>query len=332
MTLRRFERPGQVGAAPRTAGPRWAVGGVRYVEQVQSNAPESLNTRVTRASSRCVRATEGGGPVSLGATGAIDEDDHRMLRTERHSRIVEHVTAQGSANVVELSGLLRVSPATVRRDLQYLDERRVLRRTHGGAVAGDDHDETPPVRRAGRARAEKRAIAEAAVALIPRGAVVGLTGGTTTAEVARLLVERGPLTVVTNALDIAAQLVPHTDVSLVVVGGHARSRTWELVGPAAEKALAEYHTDVTVLGVDGITAANGCTTHDQLEASTNRAFVTSGETVLAVADGSKVGRATFARICPARDLDHLITDVGARGPDLDAIAAAGVRVTTVRVP
>ncbi|MDT0473760.1 DeoR/GlpR family DNA-binding transcription regulator [Streptomyces sp. DSM 41014] len=270
--------------------------------------------------------------MSLGVTGAIDEDGRRMLRTERHSRIVEHVVAQGGANVVELSNLLHVSPATVRRDLQYLDDQRVLRRTHGGAVAGEEYDETPPVRRAGRARAQKRAIAEAAVELIPRGAVVGLTGGTTTAEVARLLAERGPLTIVTNALDIAAQLVPHTEVSLVVVGGHARSRTWELVGPAAEKALAEYHTDVTVLGVDGVSAAHGCTTHDQLEASTNRAFVTSGETVLVVADGSKVGRATFARICPAGDVDHLITDEGARGGGLDAIAAAGVHVTTVPVP
>ncbi|MFJ4965344.1 DeoR/GlpR family DNA-binding transcription regulator [Streptomyces sp. NPDC088729] len=258
------------------------------------------------------------------------DGDRRMLRAERHTRIIKHITSQGGADVVELSDLLQVSAATVRRDLQFLDDRRVLRRTHGGAVMVDDGMEVPLLRRVDRARAEKRAIAEAAVRLIPSGAVVGLTGGSTTAEVARLLAERGPLTIVTNAVNIAAEMVPFSDVSLVVIGGHARSRTYELVGPGAERALADYHTDVTVLGVDGISAAHGCTTHDQLEATTNRAFVAGSEGVVVVADHTKVGRTTFARICSTRELRHLVTDAGADGPALEAIAATGVAVTAVQ--
>src|SRR4051812_24296422 len=108
-----------------------------------------------------------------------------MLRTERHARLLEHVSARGSIDVNELSRLLAVSGATVRRDLQYLSELNLLRRTHGGAVIGGISIEVPLHRRTERLQPEKRAIAKAAAELVPTGAVVGLTGGTTTTEVAR---------------------------------------------------------------------------------------------------------------------------------------------------
>ncbi|GAA2901831.1 DeoR/GlpR family DNA-binding transcription regulator [Streptosporangium fragile] len=252
-----------------------------------------------------------------------------MLRTERHARILEHVSEKGSVDVNELSQLLAVSGATVRRDLQYLSDRKLLRRTHGGAVIGGVSLEVPIQHRMERRRPEKQAIARAAAELVPAGAVVGLTGGTTTTEVARLLVGRGPVTIVTNAVNIAAEVVLHREVTLVVIGGDARSESYELVGPIAEKTLADYHTDITFLGVDGISAARGCTTHDQLEAATDRAFVRSSGRVVVVADHSKVGKVTFAKICPLRDIQHLITGTDAPGDQLAAIADAGVTVTAV---
>ncbi|MBB2911354.1 DeoR family transcriptional regulator of aga operon [Streptosporangium becharense] len=252
-----------------------------------------------------------------------------MLRTERHARILEHVSAKGSVDVNELARLLAVSGATVRRDLQYLSDRKLLQRTHGGAVIGGISIEVPIQRRMERRRPEKQAIARAAAELVPPGAVVGLTGGTTTTEVARLLVGRGPVTIVTNAVNIAAEVVLHKGVTLVVIGGDARSESYELVGPIAEKTLADYHTDITFLGVDGISATHGCTTHDQLEAATDRAFVRSSGGIVVVADQSKIGKVTFAKICPLRDIQHLITDAGAPGDQLAAIADAGVTVTAV---
>jgi DeoR family transcriptional regulator, aga operon transcriptional repressor len=252
-----------------------------------------------------------------------------MLRTERHVRILEHVSARGSIDVNELSRLLDVSGATVRRDLQHLSEMNLLRRTHGGAVVGNLSLEVPLQNRVERLKPEKRAIAKAAADLVPAGAVVGLTGGTTTTEVARLLVERGPVTIVTNAVNIAAEVVLHKQVTLVVIGGNARSESYELVGPIAEKTLADYHTDMTFLGVDGISAEHGCTTHDQLEAATDRAFARSSGEIVVVADHSKIGKVTFAKICPLRDVTHLITDSAAPGNHLAAIADAGVTVTAV---
>jgi DeoR family transcriptional regulator of aga operon len=250
-----------------------------------------------------------------------------MLRTERHARILEHVSARGGVDVHELSRLLGVSGATVRRDLQHLSELNLLRRTHGGAAVGPVDLEVPLQHRAERRRPEKRAIARAAAALVPEGAVVGMNGGSTVTEVARLLAARGPLTVVTNAVNIAAELVLHKHVTLIVIGGNARNASYELVGPIAEKTLASYHTDIAFLGVDGISAAHGCTTHDQLEAGTDRAFADNSGRTVVVADHTKIGQATLAKICPLADIHHLVTGAGAPDAELARIAGAGVSVT-----
>ncbi|MFE4534548.1 DeoR/GlpR family DNA-binding transcription regulator [Streptomyces scopuliridis] len=252
-----------------------------------------------------------------------------MLKTERHARILEHVSARGGSDVRELSRLLNVSGATVRRDLQHLSRLNLLRRTHGGAVVGSVGAELPVQHRTERCRPEKQAIARAAAELVPPGAVVGLTGGTTVTEIARVLAARGPVTIVTNAVNIAAELVPHRDVTLVVVGGNARTASYELVGPIAEKTLADHHTDMTFLGVDGISAAHGCTTHDQLEAATDRAFADNSGRTVVVADHSKIGKVTFAKICPLTDIDHLVTDRAAPADHLARIADLGVAVTAV---
>jgi DeoR family transcriptional regulator of aga operon len=248
-----------------------------------------------------------------------------MLRSDRHARILEHVSARGSVDVRELSGLLDVSSATVRRDLEHLSGQHLLRRTRGGAEVGAVGLEVPLQHRAERLLPEKQAIARAAAALVPEGAVVGMNGGTTVTEIARLLAARGPFTAVTNAVNIAAELVLHRHVTLVVIGGNARTASYELVGPIAERTLAGMHTDITFLGVDGVSSDHGCTTHDQLEAATDRAFADASARTAVVADHTKIGRTTFAKICPLADIAVLVTDSAAAESELTRIAAAGVR-------
>ncbi|MEY9967085.1 DeoR family transcriptional regulator of aga operon [Streptacidiphilus sp. MAP12-16] len=253
-----------------------------------------------------------------------------MLKADRIARILDHVASAGSADVHELSALLGVSGATVRRDLQLLDQQGLLQRTHGGAVTGSVNLELPLRHRAGRQQAEKRRIAQAAAALVPDGAVVGMTGGTTVTEVARALCDRRPadrgLTVVTNAVNIAADLIVRPEVRLVVVGGTARSASYELVGPAAERMLAQYHLDVAFIGVDGLTAAEGCTTYDEMEANTDLAFLRAAARSIVVADSTKVGKVTFAGICPLADIDDLVTDDGLTDDQEKSLTDAGVRV------
>lgn len=160
-------------------------------------------------------------------------------------------------------------------------------------------------------------------------ASVGLTGGTTTTEVARRLADRQGLTVVTNALNIAAELALRPDIKLIVTGGAARSESYELVGPLAEATLDGMNLDLAVVGVDGITVAGGLTTHHDIEAHTNRVLIGRARHVIVVADGSKVGRLAFARICDVSSVHELITDASAPAPELQHLADAGIVITTV---
>ncbi|MER7754717.1 DeoR/GlpR family DNA-binding transcription regulator [Kitasatospora sp. NPDC097643] len=249
-----------------------------------------------------------------------------MLKADRATRILTHVAEAGSADVHALSELLGVSGATVRRDLQHLHDQGLLHRTRGGAVTGAVNLELPLRHRSEKHQDEKRRIARAAARLVPDGAVVGLTGGTTVTELTRVLAERSNLTVVTNAVNIAAELIVRPEVRLVVIGGLARSASYELVGPAAEHMLAQYHVDLAFTGVDGLTVQEGCTTHDEMEAQTDRAFLRSATRAVVLADSTKIGRITFASICPLSEIHDLVTDDALTPAQADAIETAGVRV------
>ncbi|MCT2594152.1 DeoR/GlpR family DNA-binding transcription regulator [Streptomyces sp. N2-109] len=249
-----------------------------------------------------------------------------MLKSDRLNRIIDHVSSEGSADVHQLAVLLGVSGATVRRDLRSLHEQGLLRRTHGGAVTAPS--ELPMRHRAGRQQAQKQRIAAAAAELVPDGAVVGMTGGTTVTEVARALAGRSGITVVTNAVNIAADLVVRPDLQLVVIGGNARSQSYELVGPVAERMLDEYHIDISFIGVDGLTTGGGCSTHDQMEAHTDRAFLRNSTRTVVVADSTKIGKVTFAKICPLSEISAVVTDSAADEADTAALRALGVRVHT----
>ncbi len=252
-----------------------------------------------------------------------------MRQADRLSAILERLSNGTSVAVADLSRDLSVSPATIRRDLRFLDEQRLLARTHGGAVAQGVLYELPLRYKGARHRLEKQRIGAAAAERVAAGAAVGLTGGTTTTEVARALAPRGNLTVVTNALNIASELAVRPNVKLVVTGGVARSESYELVGPLAERSLEELNLDVVFIGVDGIDPEAGLTTHHEIEAHTNRALIDRARRVVIVADSSKLGRVGFARICDLGRVDELITDAGADRRALDALGEIGVQVTTV---
>ena len=161
------------------------------------------------------------------------------------------------------------------------------------------------------------------------GSAVGLTGGTTTTEVARVLVDRHRLTVVTNALNIASGLAVRPNLKLVVTGGVARAESYELVGPIAEASLEGLNLDIAFLAVDGISPHAGLTTHHEIEAGTDHALLERASKVIVVADSSKIGKVAFARICLLAEVDELITDDEADPDDLTALQESGMGVTTV---
>ncbi len=250
-------------------------------------------------------------------------------RADRLSVMLEILAANGTIDVAATARELGVSTTTIRRDLQLLEEQRLLNRTHGGAVAHGVLYELPLRYRSGRLQEVKRRIGAAAAKRVGDRVVVGLTGGTTTTEVARALVDRRQLTVVTNALNIGAELAVRPNLKLVMSGGVARSESYELVGPLADASLARLHLDVAFVGVDGISPDGGLTTHHEIEAHTNRVLIDRASRVVVVADSSKLGRIAFAWICGLDQVDELITDDQADPGDIAAIARAGVEVTRV---
>lgn len=256
-------------------------------------------------------------------------DDVAMRRSERMSAILEALATSGSAQVAELARRFEVSEATLRRDLGLLEQQRLLTRVHGGAVAQDAAYELPVRFRDGQHIAAKRAIARLAVtSLSGSDQVIGLTGGTTTSEVARQLPADRDLTVVTNALNIAMDVVLRPRVKLIVVGGVSRPQSYELVGPWADEVMRSINIGTAFVGVDGISAAGGLTTHDEIEARTNRAMIARAERVVVVADGTKVGRVTLARMADLDVVDQLVTDDSADPSILDDLRAAGVKVSS----
>jgi DeoR family transcriptional regulator, aga operon transcriptional repressor len=250
-----------------------------------------------------------------------------VRQSDRLSRIVEQISANGSVGVGDLAAAMGVSAATVRRDLVLLEEQRLLARTH--AVAQGVLYELPLRYRSARHQEEKARIARAAVERVPDGSAVGMTGGTTTTEAARALSDRRGLTVVTNSLSIASELAVRPTLKLLVTGGVARPESYELVGPLAEASLAALNLDIVLIGVDGIAAASGLTTHHEVEAHTNRALIARARRVVVVADSSKVGQVAFARICELGAVHELITDDAADGDAVAEIRDAGVEVTLV---
>jgi DeoR family transcriptional regulator, aga operon transcriptional repressor len=147
--------------------------------------------------------------------------------------------------------------------------------------------------------------------------------------VARVLATMSGLKVVTNAINIASELAVRSQIGLVVCGGSARPESHELVGPLAEQTLSRLNVDIAFVGVDGITAAAGLTTHHEVEAATNRAMIRIAARVVVVTDGSKLGRRSFAAIAGIDEIDDLITDPSADADECRRIEDADVNVVIV---
>lgn len=248
-------------------------------------------------------------------------------RSQRMADILEIVAASGSVGLTDLAERLDTSAATMRRDLATLAERRLLVRTHGGARALDHGAELPVALRDVRFQEAKRRIAREAAALVPRERhALALSGGTTTAYVARELASHRDITIVTNSLTIASLVATFPEPKVVVTGGILRHQSLELVGVLAEGTFNAVNVGTAILGADGVSATEGVTTHDETEARTNRAMVTKARRCIVVADGSKIGRVALARMVELPEVDVLITDDSADPVELEAIRATGVRV------
>lgn len=235
----------------------------------------------------------------------------RLLSEERRRDILDLLAKEGRITVAGLVQRFGVSSVTARADLDMLAEIGALVRSHGGAVGRLDPVQDYPVSfKESLHHAEKVRIGQAAAKLLQPNQTAIIDSGTTTLEIARhlRLLKVKNLTVITNALNTAAELTDVPSLSLIMIGGILRQVSNSFVGPQAERMLSDLYADHCFVGVDGLDPEVGPTTPDILEAQLNSLMIRVSREVTIVADASKIGRRSLSPIGSLSSIRRLITD------------------------
>jgi DeoR family transcriptional regulator of aga operon len=253
-----------------------------------------------------------------------------MLNEERRRAILDILQRDKRVLVADLAQQMHTSQVSIRKDLEVLHTRGLIQRTHGGALPTRDGAlEDPSLReKEPLNRKEKQRIAAVAAQLVSEGQVVILDSGTTTTEIARALRNLRNLTVITNGVNIAAELA-NSPVEVILTGGAVRKNSFSLVGPIAEETLRRLNADILFLGVDGFDVRYGLSTPNLLEAKVNRIMTEIVKRTVVVCDSSKFGRRSLSLIVQPSSIQQVITDKGIPAGDLQALRNAGIEVTTV---
>ena len=284
---------------------------------------------MTTAKARPAGRNAGEGNSSSEAQVAQDKQQVRF------TTILTALQQSGRVSVDSLSEQLRVSVVTIRRDLDALEQKGLLQRTHGGAVSIEPLFYEPFRRdqsfmaQVERAAEEKRRIGRAAAALITPGETIALTPGTTTTEVIRGLPLNYNITVVTNTVNVAMELSKRKDVYVFVTGGHLHGEWFSLVGSAALKSLENMLINTMFIGADGMDAKWGASCFNADEAELNSTMMKLARRRVAVADSEKLGLVANWRICNASELDILVTDAKAPDSAIEAFQKLGIEVMRV---
>jgi DeoR/GlpR family transcriptional regulator of sugar metabolism len=230
-----------------------------------------------------------------------------VLVEERRQRVLDLVRKRGFIALADLAQAIGASESTLRRDVEHWHSQGVLRKTHGGAVYVGNGQGMPALEdRSASQLEEKRLVARAAVDRISDGDSVLLDGGTTTLEVARLLIGRS-VQVVTNSLPIASLFASRREADLVLLGGYVYPRTGVALGPWTVRMMEDIHVRQAVLSVGGITD-KGLFNSNLLLVETERQMMRCADEVVVVADHTKVGRPALAFLCDLATIDTLIVD------------------------
>lgn len=253
-----------------------------------------------------------------------------MLIEERRQHILSLIQKQGRVLVDELSDSLKLSKITIRKDLDYLEGKELLLRTHGGALPNSAGALADPSLQEKLVlhHEEKVRIAQAAIDMVVEGQCIVLDSGSTTLEIARALGRFKRLTIITNALNIASELTNYS-FEVILLGGFLRPNSLSLVGPITEDQLREFHADLLFLGVDGFDRQVGLTTPNVLESRVNRAMIKAADKVVAVCDSTKFNRRSHSLIAEVTVVHHVITDAGLAVAEVEAIRNLGIGVTLV---
>ncbi len=254
----------------------------------------------------------------------------------RSERIVKFLLGAGSATIEEILAVAGSSAPSIRRDLERLENRGLIRRTHGGATLVEPllyepfRYDSSFLAREQRSAGEKRRIGLAAAELVQAKETIGLTAGTTTTHVGRSLRHRDDIKVITNAINIGMELCNQPGIRTSLTGG-VMPWAWSfaLVGHAALEFLDDVYMDKVFLSVTGLEAERGATSLEIEEALVYRKMIKHSKQVIVVTDSNKLGRVGAALICPSSEIHTLITDTSAAAEAIAPFERQGIHVIRV---
>jgi DeoR/GlpR family transcriptional regulator of sugar metabolism len=231
-----------------------------------------------------------------------------MLSVERHQQILDRILSEKSVRVNELSDILDVSIATIRRDLSLMEEKGLIQRVHGGAIYIEDPEESPIMSRKHKQAEAKRRIGKAAAELVNDNETILITSGTTTEAMVPFLTGKNGLTVITNAINIAILLTRSSHISVIVLGGALRHSEFSMHGHITDQALQDLHADKLFHGIFGLDPEFGLTGADMQEVQTDRRILSVAQQFIILADHTKFGVIGQIRLASTEKVDTVITD------------------------
>ena len=251
---------------------------------------------------------------------------------ERHQHILEALKQKGSVQVLDLCQELDVSSVTIRKDLQFLEDKNQLFRTHGGATLTNPYiGDRPVIEKVGIKSAEKEKIGQYGAGLIEPNDSILIASGTTVFYLAKNIQPKGNVTVLTSALNVAIEIAHHPGIEVVQLGGIMRKTSSSVTGTYAEKILEDFSCSKLFLGVDGIDLEFGLTTSNILEAQLNRKMIAAARKTIILADSSKFGKRAFGKICDPDGIEQIITDGDVSPHIVTELKAKGIEVTVLPV-
>ncbi|MDD4033452.1 MAG: DeoR/GlpR family DNA-binding transcription regulator [Bacteroidales bacterium] len=253
---------------------------------------------------------------------------------ERKSLLLEMLRNNNKILITDLVRIFEVSEVSIRKDLEDLEEKKLLLRVKGGAVnihQLNDMDDLSIDRKQLKNAREKQLIGKYAASLIKENETIILDSGTTTLEIAKNLAKYNNLTIITNGLNIAMALAGYNRFSVIVLGGNMRSVSISTVGMLAESCLRNFYCDKLFLGVDSFNIERGISTPNIEEASLNQAMISAAKEVIAVFDSSKFEKRSFAFIASLDKINTIITDSGISEEIREHIERKGIKLHIVDI-
>lgn len=252
-----------------------------------------------------------------------------MHKTDRHSAIMDSLRQSGSTSIAELTKKLAVSDETVRRDVKVLESRGLLERVHGAVILADHGGEMEFQKRMAQNAAAKRAIAEAAAREVEDGDALMIDSGTTTAYVARALLRRRNLFVVTNGTEIARTLARGTGNRVHLPGGEMRTDDYAVFGETSQAFTRNFRAKIAILSIGAIHHDGGYMDFHLQEAEMARAMIRQSSRVIVVADRTKFHNQAPVSVCGFADVGTLVTDREPPAPIRQQLLQHEVRVVEV---